>query len=235
MGTKKLKYKVGDKVRVKSLEWYNNNKNISKEIIAKEGRDFGVFTQYMSSWCDEVLTIDSVRNGFYTVIGMGWNWYDWMLEDELVAEEKQEVQQQNKNNIKMTKQEVLDYLKDKKFICKSKEERSIVFSKLETLGIDVSNMSDFAFMFFIEEKFGLTYTDSVTYWIEDNKKSIEVSEILSIDIEIEKPKFDPKTLKPFDKVLVRDDKDGFWRCNLFSHIIGEEDYEFECILKYWNY
>ena len=32
-----------------------------------------------------------------------------------------------------------------------------------------------------------------------------------------KEKFDPKTLNPFDKVLVYD-TDGRWRCNLFSHI-----------------
>lgn len=32
-----------------------------------------------------------------------------------------------------------------------------------------------------------------------------------------KDKFDPNTLKPFDKVLVHDN-DGKWRCNLFSHI-----------------
>ena len=32
-----------------------------------------------------------------------------------------------------------------------------------------------------------------------------------------KERFDPKTLKPFDKVLVYD-TDGRWRCNLFSHI-----------------
>ena len=32
-----------------------------------------------------------------------------------------------------------------------------------------------------------------------------------------KEKFDPKTLNPFDKVLVYD-TDGKWRCNLFSHI-----------------
>lgn len=30
-------------------------------------------------------------------------------------------------------------------------------------------------------------------------------------------KFDPNTMKPFDKVLVYD-TDGKWRCNLFSHI-----------------
>ena len=33
-----------------------------------------------------------------------------------------------------------------------------------------------------------------------------------------KPKFDPKTLKPFDKVLGRDTNNHIWKCNLFSHI-----------------
>ena len=38
-----------------------------------------------------------------------------------------------------------------------------------------------------------------------------------------KPKFDPKTLQPFDKVLVRyDSVKGQWRCTLFSHIIENE-------------
>ena len=32
-----------------------------------------------------------------------------------------------------------------------------------------------------------------------------------------KEKFDLKTLKPFDKVLVRDRYSQCWRCNLFSH------------------
>ena len=31
-------------------------------------------------------------------------------------------------------------------------------------------------------------------------------------------KFDPKTLQPFDKVLVRDGQGAEWRCNTFSHI-----------------
>lgn len=33
-----------------------------------------------------------------------------------------------------------------------------------------------------------------------------------------KEKFDPKTLQPFDKVLVRDKEDGDWICSFFSHI-----------------
>ena len=36
-----------------------------------------------------------------------------------------------------------------------------------------------------------------------------------------KEKFDPKTLNPFDKVLVKDRYSQCWRCNLFSHIETE--------------
>lgn len=38
---------------------------------------------------------------------------------------------------------------------------------------------------------------------------------------LKKSKFDPKTLKPFDKVLVRDEN-SYWRCNLFSHITNHK-------------
>lgn len=33
-----------------------------------------------------------------------------------------------------------------------------------------------------------------------------------------KERFNPKTLKPFDKVLVRNDYREMWKCNFFSHI-----------------
>ena len=47
---------------------------------------------------------------------------------------------------------------------------------------------------------------------------------------LEKERFDPKTLKHFDKVLVRDDKDEFWCCDLFSNIKkGEIDYPYLCV------
>lgn len=47
------------------------------------------------------------------------------------------------------------------------------------------------------------------------------------------PKFDPKTLQPFDKVLVRNESKYAWKCNLFSHIKHEidEDYKY-CTLCY---
>lgn len=39
-----------------------------------------------------------------------------------------------------------------------------------------------------------------------------------------KDKFDPKTLQPFDKVLVRDNYKEEWSCNFFSHISNDGDY-----------
>ena len=35
---------------------------------------------------------------------------------------------------------------------------------------------------------------------------------------VKKPKFDPKTLKPFEKVLARDSSVDEWRCAFYSHI-----------------
>lgn len=38
---------------------------------------------------------------------------------------------------------------------------------------------------------------------------------------LKKERFDPKTLQPFDKVLVHDEN-SYWRCNLFSHITNHK-------------
>ena len=43
-----------------------------------------------------------------------------------------------------------------------------------------------------------------------------------------KPKFDPNTLKPFDKVLVRCDRNSEWECDFFSRI-KKEDIDLKCV------
>ena len=45
--------------------------------------------------------------------------------------------------------------------------------------------------------------------------------------EIKKPKFDPKTLQPFDRVLVRDLNKCQWMCAFFSHIRENDKSEFK--------
>ena len=49
-------------------------------------------------------------------------------------------------------------------------------------------------------------------------------------------KFDPKTLKPFDKVLVKEHCNCVWKCNLFSYIIGTKKcYPCRCISGVYKY
>lgn len=50
-----------------------------------------------------------------------------------------------------------------------------------------------------------------------------------------KPKFDPKTLQAFDKVLIRDSRYEDWGCDIFSHIHNRGDYHFRTITAYYAY
>ena len=45
---------------------------------------------------------------------------------------------------------------------------------------------------------------------------------------LKKERFDPKTLQPYDRVLVRDTNVGGWKCTFYSH---KKEYE-HCICKY---
>ena len=44
-----------------------------------------------------------------------------------------------------------------------------------------------------------------------------------------KEKFDPKTLKPFDKVLVRDDETCIWKADFYSHKGENRTHPFKCV------
>lgn len=52
---------------------------------------------------------------------------------------------------------------------------------------------------------------------------------------IKKKRFDPKTLKPFDKVLVRNNN-GEWECAIFSHITNYGgSYQYDCCYMIYKY
>ena len=76
-----MKYKVGDKVKVKSLEWYNAFSNNGKEYIR---HDRAWFTKEMSEYCGKTALVIGVYNDSYDldIDNKEWGWYDWMLEDE---------------------------------------------------------------------------------------------------------------------------------------------------------
>ena len=118
----------------------------------------------------------------------------------------------------MTKQEAFDFLLGKKVVCLNPSETIKVQKKLFEIGYmwsagEQEPIIDYFAIFMKKEE--LIMTSDINYWIEDESEKIEVSEILSI--EIIKPKFNPKYLKPFDKVLVRDNKDEFWRARFYDY------------------
>lgn len=49
-----------------------------------------------------------------------------------------------------------------------------------------------------------------------------------------KDMFDPKILKPFDRVLVRDYYNMEWNCDTFSHIKQEGPFTYVCIGSEWK-
>ena len=84
------KYKVGDKVRVKSLEWYNSNKNENGEIV----KGYITFLEGMSEYCGKYFEVSYVYpNGICLLKGINWWWHNWMLEDELSTKEQQALEQ----------------------------------------------------------------------------------------------------------------------------------------------
>lgn len=71
-----IKYKAGDKVVVKSLEWYNRRKDHNGNVNVPQ-----VFVTAMSQYCGKVLTIRSVMGGtYYYVYEAGFSWSDEMFE-----------------------------------------------------------------------------------------------------------------------------------------------------------
>ena len=48
-------------------------------------------------------------------------------------------------------------------------------------------------------------------------------------------KFDPKTLKPFDKVIAMNDLNGIWHIQYFSHIEENCTYPFFCLCNNYAY
>lgn len=120
----------------------------------------------------------------------------------------------------MTQEEVFEYLNNTKILCTSKEESQKVQEKLFELGLKWKNAEKkvilYAFLFIIVDK-KIQFTNSMEWWVKSNAKQIEPAEILAIQLKESKPKFDPKTLKPFDTVLVRDLGHEVWVARFFDY------------------
>ena len=71
----------------------------------------------------------------------------------------------------------------------------------------------------------------------DNNGGLSPEEMTNFDLFFateKKEHFEPNTLQPFDKVLVRFNDRFIWKCDLFSHIKeSDSPYIFHCISGRW--
>ena len=85
-----MKYKVGDKVRIKSLEWYSKNKNGLGHVSHYDTNN--TFVSSMSSYCGMTANITEVEGSHYIldVDNGDWWWQDFMFEEPLVDDSNYE-------------------------------------------------------------------------------------------------------------------------------------------------
>ena len=72
-------YNVGDKVRIKSKEWYDENKDEDGNVNIPF-----LFNSEMSYYCGEITTITKIEKYSYYRIyldGEKWNWSDEMFDE----------------------------------------------------------------------------------------------------------------------------------------------------------
>ena len=89
------KLSLGQKVTIKSLDWYNSNKNKQTGIVTLTTESF---VKDMSKYCGKTATIldafkdlDGESNAIMYRIDLderGWNWTDEMFEPEMVEDVK---------------------------------------------------------------------------------------------------------------------------------------------------
>lgn len=82
-------YKVGDKVLIKSLKWYNENKNEYGDIIMKPLR----FHKRMVQYCGQIMTIKTVFSDSYrmeedSIHSGGDFWSEEMIEGLAVSDKQ---------------------------------------------------------------------------------------------------------------------------------------------------
>lgn len=77
-----MKFKVGDKVRVKPLEWYHANKDECGDVQTPD-----CFMEDMAKFCGKILTITKVWGESYKMLedDDNYSFDDEMLEDEAIT------------------------------------------------------------------------------------------------------------------------------------------------------
>ena len=77
-----MRFKVGDRVQIKSIDWYNENKDEYEYIDCGKH----LFYPLMSQYCGNIFTISDVYSDFYQMYENRLNWTDEMIECKVEEE-----------------------------------------------------------------------------------------------------------------------------------------------------
>lgn len=127
---------------------------------------------------------------------------------------------------KMTLKEAQELVKNTKYIVWNEDESRQLQEKLFEIGCEwiVGGQEvlhiEHPFLF-VDSNLFITYVEKheCKAFNRESNQIKPIDDVVNIEIEIEqepKPKFDPNTLQPFDKVLVRDYKDSVWYARFFE-------------------
>lgn len=134
----------------------------------------------------------------------------------------------------MTKEQAQELVKNTKYIIWNEDESSKLQMKLFEIGCrwlhsgkTICNTNQPFLM--VDEYLNIRYRDADSYEYFEKEKNLltEAYYIHIIELEQPKPKFDPKTLQVFDKVLVRENEKQTWRAKFFHCKKGEQFYTIE--------
>lgn len=247
METKEMKFKAGDIVRVLPLSWYDYFKDKYGNVMPKNVGVNGAkhyFTKEMAKWCGTYFEIDDVIDGGYKVYGINLILEDWMIENKKFNRNENKIEDSMETK-KMTLAEAQELVKNTKYIVFSAHESEHLQKKLFEIGCrwlhsnKIICNTEHPFLM-VDEFLNIRYRiySEFEYFSQEKKRFIETDRIFNIEIQQEpkkepKQKFDPRSLKPFDKVLVKNDGE-IWSIDFYDRYNSEVETYF-CVGGVFTY
>ena len=114
---------------------------------------------------------------------------------------------------------------------------STIYGEVEFVGIDEESEYPITFIT-SKESTNVVTSDGRNFDIFDGECVLFPSKEMRdwSKFKVKKPKFDPKTLKPFDRVLARHGLEYVWECTWYSHFVNDTfDYYYMCAGLHYSY
>ena len=207
-----MRFRVGDRVRIKSLDWYNENKDENREIIFENG----IFTTLKSTFLGRIMTIEEITTDKqYILMEDRYKtfWTDEMIECKVEDETKPEPKFKVGDSVEVLKSGNTYTISQMKF-----NGKEFVYT-LSNNGSTVSCFSEEEIEFTEEDKYWcdiMSESDPTTYvlpegyqFVDENGNVINATKII---LEKKKKEY-PKTYEECRKVLGYDDRETYCVCH----------------------